>query len=128
MTTTLIKSLVYVGFSKLEATILASGFDDVIGMTETRADEIANQLWFSRWHQGDRLLVWESQSPGPDYFVASTSIADALNERLAPGLQIEMRSAPDEMLKLYSRAADRKSVLFDNGSDYKLVGYEYSNP
>lgn len=124
MTTTLIKSLVCVGFSKPEATILASGFD---GITETRADEIANQLWFSRWHQGDRLLVWESQSPGPDYFVASTSIADALNEQLAPGLQIEMKSAPDEMLKLYSRAADRKSVLFDNGSGHKLVGYEYSN-
>lgn len=127
MTIALLKSLVSVGFSKPEAIILASGFDDVVGLSETRAGEIANQLWFSRWHQGDRLLVWESQSPGPDYFVASISIADALNEQLAPGLQIEMKSAPDEILKLYSRAADRKSVLFDNGSDYKLVGYEYSN-
>ena len=119
---TLINALTNVGFSPEQAKNIIDGYEP---MSFSRANEIAAQLWFSRWHQGSRLLVWESQAPGHDYFVGTVNVNDALNEHLNPLLQIPLNDAPKEVQTLYSKPNSGKYILYDNGADYRLIGYEY---
>lgn len=119
----LMQSLQNVGFSAAQA----SKLEQAHGLVSwPKSDEAAAQLWFARWHQNKRLLVWESQSPGPDYFVTSINAQDALTDSLGPELQVEIDDAPSEMRSLYSQKYLSRVVLFDNGADYKLIGYEYA--
>ena len=119
----LMQSLQNIGFSADQSGRLEQAHGPVLW---PKSDEAAAQLWFSRWHQNKRLLVWESQEPGPDFFVNSISVQDALTDSLGPVLQIGFEDAPPEMHNLYSQEHLSRAVLFDNGSGYKLIGYEYA--
>lgn len=122
-----IKALIAIGFAESQANQIAVA-EQVEECTTTWAKERAAQLWFSRWHEGLRLLVWESQAPGPDYYVTTVNIEDALNERLNPVLQVDFRDAPEELHILYKRRHSAKYTVYDNGADYHLTAYEYLFP
>ena len=119
---TLINALTNVGFSQEQADKIIDAYEP---MSFSLANETAAQLWFSRWHQGSRLLMWESQAPGNDYFVGTVNVSDALNELLNPLLQIPLNDAPEAVQALYSKPSSSKYILYDNGADYQLIGYEY---
>lgn len=89
--------------------------------------EVARQYWFDRDHSGKRLLVWLSVAFMQEVYVKTINIKRALDDNLAPAIQVDLKDAPEWVYQIMKNKTARY-IVYDSGQDAQLWAYEQIAP